>query len=97
MTYTITITKQESKTEMKQGSYHILSWEYLPQSAYDDLPFEERKKWKSEDGQYCKPNYGYGPQQEVTTEVSKKVFEQTVEELDISAVIVAVNALGEQK
>jgi hypothetical protein len=47
---------------------------------------------KEEDGNQT-PIYGYTPEIERRVEVERKVFEQTVEQLDIAAVIATINGL----
>lgn len=53
------------------------------------------KEWKvvGSDANQNNPKYGYTPEIEKEQEVVTKVFEQTVAELDLNAVIKAVNKL----
>lgn len=91
MSYKITITETKTVEKEEQGSYTTLKQEYISRDKYDSLPFSEQKDWKESEGQYIKGIYGYPPLRLVSKEVETKIYEQTVEDLNITAVIEAVN------
>lgn len=91
MSYTITITESRKEDKKQRGDYTVTGFEFLSVVDYETLPFADKKNWKEEDGQYSRPVYGYPPETVVTEEVSVKVFEQTVDFLNIKNVIQAVN------
>lgn len=94
MSYTVTIKRVEEVTKEEEGKYCVLRYEYLGLDEMLALPPSEHKDWKKEDnGQYSKPVYGYAPAVKKTSQVETKLFEQTVEEIDVASVIVAINGL----
>jgi hypothetical protein len=96
MSYTITITETTEQVKKESGAYAVVGHKYLSAHDYGELSFEERKDYKIADGdQYCKPVYGYPPAKEVVKEVSTEIYKQTVKELNLNSVILAV--LGTNK
>lgn len=94
MNYTVIIKRVEEVTKEEDGKYCVLRYEYMDESKLSYLPVTEQKDWKKEDnGQYSKPLFGYAPPTKKTSQVETKLFEQTVEEIDIASVIVAINRL----
>jgi len=94
MSYTVTIKRVEEVTKEEEGKYCVLRHEYMDELKLSYLPATEQKDWKKEDnGQFSKPVFGYAPTVRKTSQVETKLFEQTVEEIDIASVIVAINGL----
>lgn len=94
MSYKITISKASQETQEKDGEFLVI----------DKRPWTEKELsegsgfYRSQDSDFLKNNplkeiRGYAPRREVIATVDVKVLEQTVENLDISAVIKAINGL----
>jgi hypothetical protein len=94
MSYTITITQTKEQQKEESGNYCVVGRESISASAYTQLSSEERKRFDLDPtGEtYSRDQYDYPPKRTVTKIVEMKVFEQTVEALDIKSVIRAVNA-----
>lgn len=103
MSYQITIKKIENVTREEPGPYGVIEELFISTEGYDELSFDERKKWqpvemqegyaRAKGGDYKKQIYGQTPKRPMTREVTATVFEQTVDDLDMAAVIKAVNRL----
>ena len=104
MSYKITIEQSKTITSLESGSFGIIKKKYISQAAYDTLYGDEKNEFKAV--QYAKTTetidvnaiyvrdvYDYPPKREVTKTVNEKVLEQTVEDLDLPAVIHAINKL----
>lgn len=98
MSYTITITEKKPTTTTVRGDYKELSEEFISQRDYEELEFEERKKWaKHDNGQFRRSIYGYTEPYEKFSIEETKIFEQTTETLDLKSVIKAINGLDGQR
>ena len=90
--YTITITKKEDVALMTRGDHSQISTKYLSKREYNKLSHGDRKDWKRIDNeQYQKTVWEYPPPVESTKTIETKVYEQTVDSIDITGVITAVN------
>ena len=85
--YKITIERKITEKKMVRGDYEIL--EKRPYTKEECNAAAYGENFEKE----LKSIYGYGEsyEKEITTEV--KVFEQTVEDMDIEEVILAVNGI----
>lgn len=92
MKYKIVITKVEDKTTREQGQ-----WAVIEKRPWTEQELHEKMSSHYGDRQgFLEKNplnsvYGYTPEREVTAQEEVKVLEQTVETLDLAAVIKAVN------
>lgn len=103
MPFKITITEVKEKTTKKEGEYTLIERRpYTPDEIEGYLKsdhatwFDEGQKTKraAELSAALKEIRGYSPAREVTEPVEVKVLEQTVEEMDLIAVIKAVNGIA---
>jgi hypothetical protein len=94
MSYTITITQTKEQQKEEQGSYCVVGFEIISQQEYENLMGDDRKRWKydAETQTWGRDKYDYPPKRLVVKTVESKIFEQTVETLDVKSVIQAVNA-----
>jgi len=97
MSYKITITKIETKKVIKEGEYQVIG-----ERIWTERELDEAKRIKARIGlseeKFLEKNpfkevRGYAPDFESSEEIEIKVLEQTVENLDLSAVIKAVNGI----
>lgn len=104
MSYKITIEQIKTITNFESGGFGIVKKEYISQAEYEALYGDEKKEFKAvqydkateavdANAIYVRDVYGYPPKREVNKTVNEKVLEQTVEELDLPAVIRAINKL----
>lgn len=95
MKYTITITKVEEVPVVKRGAYTIIDRRpWTEQELDNERQYcfgEGKEKWLAKNP--LKDVLGYAPDVEVIENKETKVLEQTVESLDIPAVIKAINGL----
>jgi len=103
MSYKITIEQSKTIIVQERGEYRQVGTEYISDKVYKNLSYEDQKRYKAvehaegharESGaEWCKDVYDYPPKREVNKTINEKVLEQTVEDLDIPAVIRAINKL----
>lgn len=95
MSYTITITQKKEEQKEETGAYCAVGKETISQIEYDELTADNKKRWEynPESQTWSRDKYDYPPRRLVVKTVEVKVFEQTVEELDLKEVIAAVNDL----
>jgi len=94
MKYKIVITKIEDKTTRKQGDWTVI--EKRPWTEKDFRDESDKVYGSAKDFFEKNPLnsvYGYTPEREVTVQEEVKVLEQTVETLDLAAVIKAINQI----
>lgn len=94
------ITIEEIKTEKveKQESYVHLKSEFIGASDYHNLNYDQRKDYKEIEApgstiQYEKKIFGYPGKVLFDREVTTKLYEQTVENLNIKAVLISINGI----
>lgn len=90
--YKIVITKVEDKITRKQGEWTVIEKRPWTQKEFN----EETGRMYGTSEAFLEKNplksvYGYTPEREVTVQEEVKVLEQTVEAIDLAAVIKAVN------
>jgi hypothetical protein len=93
--FKITITRVEEKTVTRRGEHKLLEkrpWTQAELSDERGYAFREDRS-KFLDGTPLKEIYGYAPSFEATETVEVKLLEQTVEAIDLAAVIKAINNL----
>lgn len=90
MPYKITIEKIEAVTTTKRGEHTVIA----------EVPWTDKELMNRSETYYRQSEmpplqkiYGYAPSVEVTEQKSSKVLEQTVEEIDMAAVIKAINKI----
>lgn len=93
MPFTITITETKLVTTEETGAFCVV--DEVPWT--EDTIEDKRKMFQSKE-ELLAANplhkiYGYSPKRPITRTVETKVMEQTVEALDLAAVIKAVNGL----
>lgn len=94
--FKVVITRVEEKKTTKNGGYTVMDTEYISREEYNGLVHDEKRKWELiESGQYRHEIFGYPPEQQVTALSETKCYEQTVEAMDLIAVIRAVNGIPE--
>lgn len=86
MPYVITIIKRETVIKKAGGDWKVVSQAY-PSEEDLAMLFAGRERAAVQP----KDVYGYTPEIEKEVAVETKVFEQTVDELDLIGVIAAVN------
>lgn len=84
--YRIKIEKIESITKIEQGSFEIVGSEVVKR---DDESYVQLEGGEIQ----MKKKYDYAPEHQVTNEVTRMIFEQTFDQLDLVAVIAAANAI----
>lgn len=93
--YKVTIEKIEQKEVTKKGDYSRLSYAYLSEDQYMQLPYEEKKEWNTNtlEGEkpYRKALYGHLPDTTEIQTIEAKIYQQTVEELDIAKIVAGIN------
>ncbi|MBE2178903.1 MAG: hypothetical protein IAE97_00320 [Chthoniobacterales bacterium] len=92
--YIITITKLETRTTKEPGNYTVIDkrpWTQKELSEEGAALYGGLKKFL--DDQPLKEVRGYAPDVSITRDVETQVLRQTVESLDLSAVIKAINGL----
>lgn len=95
MSYKITIEQIKEVTKIEQQKYQVIGQIHLTEEEYNSLDYGDRKSYTQVEAlkPYIKTIYGNPPAQEVTRLEETKVLEQTVEDLDLPAVIRAINKL----
>ena len=93
MSYKIIITKIETKKVTKEGDYQIVD-----RRPWTDEEIDKTTKHYQSNDNFLQNNplkevIGYAPSRESTEEKEIKVLEQTIENLDLSAVIKAINGI----
>lgn len=91
MAYKITISKIETVTKIKRGEYCVVNERLITQAEIDEANYHDKQTLLSDKGFPMKREYGYPGNVEYTENVDTKVFEQTVDALDVKAVIGAIN------
>lgn len=92
MSYKITITKIESKTVTKRGDYTIVDRvPWTEKDIVDERTYGSRESFLKSNP--LKEIRDYAPSWQGVETVEIEVLKQTVEELDLAAVIKAVNGL----
>ena len=92
MSYTITITQTKKQEKEESGSYCQVGVVYVSQEEYEAMSYDEKKRYELQaNGHWAKPLYDYPPKRLVVKEIEAKIFEQTVDTLDIKAVIKSIN------
>ena len=86
MSYNIVITKKETVKKSVGGD-----WETIGQI---EKPRDERYIGKGESETYMCDEKGYTPQIQKSVDVEIKILEQTVVDMDVSKVIMAINGIG---
>lgn len=100
--YTITISKTTIVKKPLRQEWTTLRQEFISQQEYESLDYENKKSWKllqeSEISpiQYMREIKGYQPEQLADKEELVKIFEQVVEDLNVKAVINAVNSMPDR-
>lgn len=92
MSYEITVTRKDIKTVTKRGEYTVIG-----ERPWTGADFDAACRYQNHQ-EFLKDNpvqkiYGYAPSWEGTEETKTEVLRQNVEELDIAAVIKAINNL----
>lgn len=92
MPYQITITKQSEVRMITRGEHTVIA--ERPWTS-DEL---NNKRYYNGEEEFLKCNpttkvYGYAPDREVSKVIEVEMLKQTVESLDLSAVIKAINKL----
>ncbi len=92
MSYKITITKIEEVKATKEREYRVIDHRPWTQKELDDnVSYEPVEKFLERTP--LKQVMGYAPEVETTKPVETEVLKQTVDELDLAAVIKAINRL----
>ena len=92
MSFKVTIEETKTVTVYKSQGYELLRKEHATEESFSGIPHDERKEYKrNEDGTYTREIYGWSAKTDVPTTESKKIYEQTVEELDITQVVSVIN------
>lgn len=94
-TFKIVITRVEEKAVRRNGPHALLEKRPWTKEELDDrhgFAFRESRE-KFLDGTPLKEVYGYAPPVDVVESVETQVLQQTVENLDLPAVIKAINKL----
>lgn len=94
MKYKITITKIETVQSTEQGDYTIIDKRPWTEKELD----EEKSRAYGDGKSFLEKNplkeiRGYAPARSVEKAVETKVLKQTIEQLDLPAVIKAINNL----
>lgn len=96
MAFKITIERIEQAPEKIRGKYQEVGVRYIDAEEYSKLKANREDGWdrwkRLDNGQYEQPEYGYLKDEETVKNVTTRVFEQTVEELNLKAVITAINS-----
>ena len=87
--YTITIEKTETKRKLVQGDWVIIEQRPWTQKEMDEAFGQFDPKPHP-----LKEIRGYPPAREQNVMKTSQVFQQTIEDIDLSAVIMAVNNLA---
>jgi hypothetical protein len=86
------IKKTETVTTQEQGKWSVVERQFISEQEFDKLDYDEKKKWERHNSdQFAKSIYGYPPVLQVISTEEIKVYEQVVNDLDLVAVIQAVN------
>lgn len=93
MQYQVTITRIEEKKSVKKGE-----WTTIDRRPWTTKELSEESKYSSTVEAFLEKNptkavLGYAPDQETVEKVQVQVLAQTVEDIDIGAVIKAINKL----
>lgn len=89
--FEITIKEKISGRKIVRGEHAVID-----RRPYTDAELSESSRWmESELGKKgeLKPIYGYAPDREEDVENEREILKQTVETLDLPAVIKAINNL----
>lgn len=92
--YEITITRIESKVELKRSD----SYETIDKIPWKEGELDDTSAYYGNPEKFLKENplrevRGYPPAREVTVNTKTEVLKQTVNELNLAAVIKAINNL----
>lgn len=90
--YKITIEKIENEKVTKKGEYAVVEKRPYTQAELDEANNGFIKD--DTEPQSLKSVYGYLPEYEVIREKKTDILEQSVEDLDVVAVIKAINKIG---
>lgn len=90
MSYTVTIVKNEQVKSMKQGE-----WTTVDKRPWTESEMQASANYwdKSVDKEPLKEIRGYAPDREVIESKEVQVLRQTIDTLDLAAVIKAINGL----
>lgn len=93
MSYLITITKIETTTKTENGP-----WTVIDRRPWTDEELAKATPFYGDKGEFLKTNplkevQGYAPNREVQSTKDTQIFTQKVEELDLAAVIKAINGI----
>ena len=91
MPYKITIEKIETVTTTERGAYTII--DRVPWTPAMLADAEEQAWSRASEREALKEIRGYAPDREIEALKTSQILQQTVEDLDIAAVIKAVNKL----
>ena len=99
MSFKVTIQEIKDVTKFATKGYELLKRLHINnEEEYNAIPREDRSEYKrNEDGSYTRDVYGYPEKQEVTETKSITVYEQVVEQLDISGVIAKINLASDPR
>jgi len=86
MPFQITITEKKVVTKMVRGG-----WEKLGETPVTKIDLDKAAFSADKFDSPLKNTYGYAPNREDDVEVEIEILKQTVEELDITKVIKAIN------
>lgn len=89
MPYTIVITKTDTEVVLKSSQWKKIGQieKKRKQTMYDGSNPEEADVYLSDE-------YGYTPELITKDTVTKEIFKQTVDELDVGGVVAIVNKIG---
>jgi hypothetical protein len=91
--YRITITKVESKQTTRQGAWVVIDERPWTSKELEGSVYSGQSNQQFLDKNPLKEIKGYAPDVSVTEEREIEVLKQNVEDLDIAAVIKAINKL----
>jgi hypothetical protein len=93
MSYTITITQTKEQHKEESGAYCVVGRETISEAEHDELTGDDRKRWEYNPSTrtWSRDKYDYPPKRLAVKTVETKIFEQTVDILDIKSVIQAIN------
>lgn len=93
MPYKIVINRIEKEQVEERGEWRVIDKRpWTAAELSDAAPFAQTESFAAKNP--LKEICGYTPSRTVTREIDVKVLEQTVETLDIAAVIKAINGLA---
>lgn len=93
MSYLITITKIETTTRTENGP-----WTIIDHRPWTDEELSKATSYYGSEEEFLKTNplkeiNGYAPDREVASTKDTQIFTQKVEDLDLAAVIKAINGI----